>query len=444
LARSADFFTVTDTLQRRCLVLIAAAVIAIFCWKIIPGTIVDRVVFTGIAHIFENPPFYISGNSSHASPWKLQSEAEKSDSLQPPVIVSLGDDLEGFFQSSPASPIDLAVILSNFQRLGVKKAATAAVLAWDAPDPIGLAALDKAIGGFESVVMAAPLSRGAVPEPMQPAFRRASIAIDIIHGDTALLPVVNRIPLPGIIFGGENTLAGFQALESEPDAEFVQLIARWNDRAVFAFPLLAALQQLDLTVDGVEIQMGKSIRLGPLGPIIPMDSYGRMALPLEPASPLPIIPAETLIDRIEPLLSSQAIEPVILRDDRSLAEAGTRRFSEQLPAVMVTITSAAALSPARDYPRIPIYLELMSLFVLVLLLAAICTLPASPRNLACLIIATNCLVVQAVAAGYAHLWLPGIPALAATLSAFLFSYGKNIVTKFRALFLAPQSLNFQP
>ena len=169
-----------------------------------------------------------------------------------------------------------------------------------------------------------------------------------------------------------------------------------------------------------------------------------MALPLKTASPLPIIPAETLIDRSETLFSSQAIEPVILRDDRSLAESGTRNFSEQLPAVTFTITSGAALSPARDYPRIPIYLELVLLFILILLLAAICTLPASPRNMAFLIIATDCIFIQAVAAGYAHLWLPGIPALAATLSAFLFSYGKNIVAKFRALFLAPQPLNFQP
>lgn len=435
----------TDTLQRRCIVLIAAAVTAVFCWKIIPGTIVDRAVFTGIAHIFDKSPFFISGNGSHAKAWKLQSIAEKSDSAQTPApaIVSLGDDLEGFFQSSPASPIDLAVILSNFQRLGVKKAATAAALAWDAPDPIGLAALDKAIGGFESLVMAAPLSRGAVPEPVPPAFRRASIAIDAIHGDTALLPVVNRIPLPGIILGGGSTLAGFQALESEPDAEFVQLIARWNDRAVFAFPLLAALQQLGLTVDGVEIQMGKSIKIGPVGPIISIDSYGRMALPLKTASLPPIIPAETLIDRSEPLFSSKAIEPVILRDDRSLAEPGTRKFSEQLPAVILTITSGAVLYPQRDYPRIPIYLELMLLFILILLLAAICTLPTSQRKMAFLLIITDCLFIQAVAAGYAHLWLPGIPALAATLSAVLFSYGKNIMAKFRALFLAPQPLNFQ-
>lgn len=428
------------------MVLIAAAVTAILCWKIIPGSSVDRAVFAGMIRIFDKPPFFISGHGSHASPWKLQTDVEKSpaDSHPQPAIVSLGDDLEGFFQSSPVSPIDLAVILSNFQRLGVKKAATAAVLAWDAPDPIGLVALDKAIGRFESLVMAAPLSRGAVPELIPPAFRRASIAIDAIHGDAALLPVVNRIPLPGIILGGENTLAGFQALESEPGNGSVPLIARWNDRIVLAFPLLTVIQQLDLTVDGIEIQIGESIKLGPIGPIIPIDSYGRMAVPLKAASPHPMISAETLIDGDEQLLPFQSAGSVILRDERSLAEPGTRRFSEQLPAVIFTITSGEALGLASDYPRFPAYLELVLLFSLILVLIAICTLPPKPRSLAFLIVATDCLLAQAVAAGYAHLWLPGIPALAATLAAFVFSYGKNIVAEFRALFLAPQPLNFQP
>lgn len=425
--RSADFSIVTDTLQRRSIVLAAAVATAIGCWEFVPGTRVDRWAFNGIARSFASPPFFITGNGSHTSPWKLQTSAEKNlaDSDQPPVIVALGDDLEGVFQSSPASPIDLAVILSNFQRLGAKRAASAAVLAWDAPDAIGLAALDKAIGRFDTFVMAAPLSRGAVPETMPPAFRRASIALDVIQGDTALLPAVNRIPLPGIILGGENTVAGFQTLESEPSTELVQLIARWNDRVVVSFPLLTVLQHLNLTVDGIDIQMGQFIKLGASGPIVPIDRYGRMPLPLKPISPHSIIPAESLIDRSENLLPTASAGPLVLRDERSQAESGTRSFSEHLPAVIAMIHSGITLTPAREYLRIPAYLELAVLSILILIITAICTLPAKPRNLAFLIIVTDCIAFQAVFAGYSHLWLPGIPALATTLSAILFSYGKK-------------------
>ena len=186
--------------------LLISAAVALVGWPFLPGTGLDRVLFTVVAGSFANPPLFVSGEGTPAKPWKLgsMSAEAKPDKRQAPVIVSLGDDLEGFFQTSPPAPIDLAVIFSNFQRLGAKKAATAAVLSWEAPDPIGLAALDKALGRFDSLVMAAPLSRGAVPSTMPAAFRRASVSLTKIHGDTSMLPVVNRMSLPGVILGGDS------------------------------------------------------------------------------------------------------------------------------------------------------------------------------------------------------------------------------------------------
>ena len=165
--------------------LLGAVATAFLAWMWLPGTAIDRVAFTAVARGFANPPFFIAGNGSHASPWKLRTFAAKNltDKRQAPVIVSLGDDPDGFFQSSPPSPIDLAVILSNFQRLGAHQAATAVVLAWESPDPIGLAALDKALSRFDSLVMAAPLARGAVPEQIPPAFRKASVPLETLRGD---------------------------------------------------------------------------------------------------------------------------------------------------------------------------------------------------------------------------------------------------------------------
>ena len=344
------FPTVTGRLQRRFKVLLAAAATATVAWLWLPGTALDRAAFSAVARGFANPPFFISGNGSHAGPWKLRTFVShaKPDSRQSPVIVSLGDDPEGVFQSSPPSPIDLAVILANFQRLGAKKAATAAVLAWDAPDPIGLTALDKAISRFDSLVMAAPLSRGAVPEPMPPAFRRASIARDKVHGDVSSLPVVNRIPIPGIILGKENTLAGFQLLESEPATDFPPLLARWEDRIVFSFPLLTVLQGLELPLDGIEIRPGQFLKLSPDGPILPIDQYGRLTIPLKPLAPGAEIPAEALIDGGDELFPKQAPGSVILRDLRSAAEPATRAYSRQLPALIATITSAG-LAPEHEF-----------------------------------------------------------------------------------------------
>ena len=405
----------TGTLHRRLWVMSGAAVAAVVAWWAVPGTSTDHAAFVAVARSFANPPFFISGNGSHAAPWQLRTVAATNltDRRQTPVIVSLGDDGEGFFQSSPPSPIDLAVILTNFQRLGVAKAATGVVLAWDVPDPIGLAALDKAISRFDSLVMTAPLSRGAVPEPLPPAFRKASLSLDSLHGDSSYLPIVNRIPLPGVILGGANTLAGFQVLDSEPAGKFAPLLARWGDRVVFSFPLLCALQRLDLTVEGVSVTLGESIKLSPHGPIVPIDRYGRLAMPLKTLPPYAEIPAAALIDGTAALFPSHAPLPVVLRDDRSAAEPATRAFSQKLPTLIAALAADQGLAPPRNYHRLAPAWELAGLIVVALILAKLCAWPAFARNTGLLTTAGVCLSTQFIAAAWAGLWLPGMAALAA-------------------------------
>jgi len=400
---------------------LGALATAAACWWVIPGSAIDRAAFATVARAFANPPLFIAGHGTLDAPWRLRTFAARvlTEPKQAPLVVSLGDDPHGFFQSSPPSPIDLAVILTNFQRLGAKRATTAAVLAWSAPDPMGLAALDKVIGRFDSLVMAAPLSRGAVPEPMPPAFRRASIPVASMHGDPAALPVVNRIPLPGVILGGDNTRAGFQVLDSEPESKFTPLLARWEDRVVFAMPVLAVIQQRGLTTDGVVVRLGEYLKLGPDGPTVPIDRYGRLATPLKALRAHAQIPAEAIIDSGDELWPKDAPQPVVLRDDRSAAEPATRAFSKQLPAVIAAIASDTGLAPARAYQRLPPALEFAALFVLAQVLAALCALPPFTRRLAYLTLASSCLAAQCLAAASACVWLPGLPALAAILAAWL-------------------------
>ena len=408
-------------LTRRSWVLLGAAAAAGSGWWLIPGSAIDRAVFTAVARASANPPLFIAGQDQPDAPWSLRTFAARplSDPLQAPVVVALGDDPAGVFQSSPPSPIDLAVILTNMRRLGANQATTAAVLAWSTPDPIGLAALDQSIRRFDSLVMAAPLSRGAVTEIMPPAFRRASIPLDRVHGDPAALPVVNRIPLPGVILGGDNTLAGFQVLDAEPESRFAPLLARWEDRVVFAAPLLTVLQQRGLTVEGLDVRLGEFLKLGPDGPTVPLDRYGRLAMPLKPLAPRARIPAEAVIDGDPDLLPDHAPGVVVLRDDRSAAEPATRAFSKQLPALIAAIASEAGLTPVCTYPRLPVGLEFAALAALAYGLAALSGWPAFARHLTLLALALACLTAQWVAAGCAQLWLPGLPALTAILTAWI-------------------------
>ena len=402
--------------HRRLAVLLITAAAGLGVWKFAPGTPLDRTAFTAVARGFANPPLFVAGEGTHAESWKLRvfAAVAKPDPKQAPVIVSLGDDPDGFFQSSPPAPIDLAVIFSNFHRLGATKAASAAVLAWESPDALGLAALEKSLARFDSLVTAAPLSRGAVASPIPPAFRRASLPLDAIQGDITALPVVNRSPIPDLILGGESAAAGFTVLESEPITARVPLMARWDDRIVFSFPLLAVLQRLEIAPAEMEIRPGMFLKLGPDGPVVPLDRYGRLATPLKRVSPYAEISAEALIDGGDELFPKEAPDPVILRDDQSAAEPATRTFSRSLSAVIAALASEEGMASVRAYPRLSAGWEIGILGLFVLLLAA--TAAGSIRLLGPLLLAAAVLATQWIGFGLIGVWLPGLALLAAVLA----------------------------
>ena len=411
----------SDKFQLSLRVFLVAALAALGVWRWIPGTTPDRAAFAAVASGSANGTLFISGSGSHEDPWKLRTFTSdaKPDSRQAPVIVSLGDDPQGFFQSSPPAPIDLAVIFSNFQRLGAKKAASAAVLAWEKPDAIGLAALEKSLSRFESLVMAAPLSRGVASSPMPPAFRRTSISLDKVHGDSTALPLVNRLPLPGIILGGDATIAGFSVLESEMPSRFLPLMARWEDRVVFSFALLTVLQRLDLPLESVEVRLGEFLKLSPAGPIVRVDDSGRFEMPLRPISGYAEISAEALIDGGDDLFPKQAPDPVILRDDKSAAEPTTQAFSKNLSVAIAAIASNGGLSEIREFPRLAESWEIGLLSLIVLILTALVSVSGHTRPIFIVIMATACLAAQWIALGLAFVWLPILPMLAAIISTLL-------------------------
>lgn len=403
-------------LHSRFRILLAAAVAATAAALLLPGTAIDRLVFTAAVRSVANPPFFVSGGGKPDNPWQLRVvSARKPSDTEEPVVVALEDDPDGFFQSFPQAPIDLAVILKNFQRLGGNKAAVAVVLAWDEPDPIGLAALDKVLGGFESLVMCAPLGRGAVPEPLPAPFRSASLAVADIDGALAL-PVVNRIPLTGVILG-ESAAAGFQTLESEPATDAIPLLARWDDRVVLAFPLLAAMQRLDVPVDQLEVRLGKYIRLGKEGPVLPIDARGYFPSSsirhLEAAA----VPARDVIDRGEPLVSTG--DPVLLRDDRGIADDHTRRFSASLVPAIATLATREGLSEITRYPRLGTGAEWTWLAVVVVAASLAVWSGGMARAVLLSVLASAIVIAQLLGFGLFDCWLPGLPALVATAAAGL-------------------------
>jgi len=396
-----------------------AAIAGLGCWWLMAATSVERAAFGVVLGSYVRPPFLLTGDGSRAAAWKLRTRSlqARPDERQAPVVVSIGDDAGGVFQASPPSPVDLAVVLRNLQRLGAKQAAIAAVMAWEKPDAVSLKGLEIVLDGFQSVIHAAPLSRGTARQAMPPAFRRAALAPEAIQGDLSRLPIVNRVPVADVIFSkGKATMAGFSSLDDADGGDgMLPLLARWEEEnaVVLAFPLLAALVRYDLPVAGVKVKLGQFLRLGPRGPVLPIDLDGRMALPPKALAPRADISAEAVIVGT-PEIFPAAPGLIVLRDDQSSATRATRKFSATLASAIASISSDAGLGPPRTYRRLPAAAELAMLMGAVLLLTCGAAWPRSERLLACAILAGTCLAAQWLALGLAQVWLPGIPLLAAT------------------------------
>jgi hypothetical protein len=380
-------------------------------------------LFEWVALGSHNPPLFVSGKGMHDDPWRLRSFASrmKVDDADAPVIVSMGDDLDSIFQSQPPAPIDIAVVLKNFQRLGVEHAACAAVLAWDEPDVMGLAALDVSMGKFSSLSMTVPVSRGPVADALPAGFRRASLAPQQIRGGVERLPVVNRIPLPGVILGGENCHVGFQRIESEPDEGRGMLFARWDDRIVLSFPLVAAMQKLKIEPKEIEVVLGEYVKLGSSGVILPIDEAGRLDHRIGMVEPLRNVAAADLIDGDEGLLPGEAKGLLVLRDDRSAVDEATRAFSTELTGRIAALSGKNSLSVESRYQRADERQEWILLGVAVLLGGLAATRNGAARRIMFAVLATAVLISQWVGFGVAQLWLPAASMLGALAAACLVS-----------------------
>lgn len=407
--------------------MLAAASAGLACWHLAAVTGLERSAFVGVMRGYANPPFFVSGMGTHEAPWTLRTLTVKPwiDSRQAPVVVSIGDDPGGVFQSSPPSPVDLAVVLRNLQRLGAKQAAIAAVLAWENPDPVALKGLDIVLNDFQMVIHAVPLARGTVRQALPPALRRASLPSGAIHGELAALPIVNRVAVPDVIFGtGEGALAGFTALDDTADGEgSLALLARWEeeDRVVLAFPLLAVLARYDLPVGGVQVQLGEFLQLGPSGPVVPIDEDGRLALPPKPVSARADVSAEALIDG-EPDIFPASPGLLVLRDDQSTASHATRRFSATLASAIASIGSDAGLGPASTYRRLSAAWEVALLLSTVVVLTLVSGRARFRQWLGSGILAALWVASQWLALGMAQVWLPGLPLLVAILAGTLVAH----------------------
>lgn len=420
--------------------LVTAAAVGLSVWKLVPRNpdfeALDREVFELASKAFANPPFFVSGNGTHEQPWSLRtlsSQVSAAGKTSLPVI-SIDDDPDGVFQSSPPQAVDYAVMLRNLKRLGVKRVALADEMAWDDADPIALQALDSRLAEFDSAVTCASLTRSSVAEPMPLPFLLASIPLGQVHGDVGLLPQVNRVSLPRTFLGSGRTLAGFSLIESEPGN--APLLARWKDQVVFAFPVVAALAETGGKAEEIEVRLGSYLKLGPSGPVVPIDAAGRPAVQpvkLETGS----IPAAALIDAT----SLDSAGSVLLRNDRSASDPALKAFSDKVSGVLASIRNETGLSRPRVFARLPAPIE-SALHLGLSVLLFFCTTNSRFRmGVAFMAVTAAILIVQISGLAWFSTWLPLYSTLAAVVAGYLVGWPLKSAARAEDPLAIPQRLD---
>ncbi len=213
--------------------------------------------------------------------------------------------------------------------------------------------------------------------------------------------------LPNPLCGEAAALAAFTRLESERGPDFsarqtpamVPLLARWDDRVVVALPLGVMMARFHVGAAELVITPGRDIRLGPDGPIIPIDLHGRAAVSPGTASRTVVTPAAALIvaaGEPRPETLQPALLPLVIRDDRSAAPEPERAYAQALADVLVALDRAPRAGLVNPIPRPHTAIEILVVAALAGLSAWLCGLRPRLRHP---------LAAAAVLAGIGSAWI---------------------------------------
>jgi len=219
--------------------------------------------------------------------------------------IAITDDLDHIFEATPPTPLDYAIILQQLYDKGYRSVVITTRMTWDRNlksdtlnakntilpshdefDEINLSAkaLSYKLSQFDRSVIGLPVTRGASSQSLPPSLMRASIPIEQVHGHHSAIPRVNQITLPASIDGGDHCLAGFYSIENTPESTtHIALLALWNHenevRLIPSIELLTIMSAHGISPAELDVECGKSIRLGKTGPLIPIDEFGQTPIP---------------------------------------------------------------------------------------------------------------------------------------------------------------------
>lgn len=411
-------------LSARTSALVLSSLVGYASCLLLPSTPVETMGFFLTGGILTQSDSLVYGDGTPTKPYALGAYTDRmTAAVEPPTEILLTDDPDRIFQSSPPSPLDLALMLHHLRRLDQSSLAIGTPLHWPEPDGMSLQALDRQLALFPRLITSSALSRTAAPEPIPQAFRRASIPLSSIRGNTAPIPVVNRLSLADTVLGAGDSRAGFSILDSEPPSEHPYLLAKWNDRVVLSFALLTALDHLGISHDAIEIHMGRYIDLKKNHLYIPIDAFGRIAhLPEFPSNAARHpYPAENLIDAPDTEFSNIAFQPVLIRNAQSNQELPFLTYSNTLSGIISVLSNPKESFAITTLGRPSATSEWCFIAAILIWICSVQSHLPGRRSLVWLLVTgVGLIIVHLLVVHFTATWLPTLPALASLTTASFF------------------------
>lgn len=349
-------------------------------------------------------------------------------------LVTITDDPNKIFESSPPSALDYAVILKHLHDHGAQHIAMGTRMSWpttplqddskrgpeepvDTNSDLGFdgsqlsyLALNQQLGLFQQATIALPVTRGPVAQALPAPLKRSLIPLSQVKGNNQLIPIVNQVTLHPNVEGEENTLAGFHRIESSPESpDHLPMLARWESNGTVqgiipSFALLTIMSAYDTSIHDLQINCGKNIRLGHIGPVIPIDEFGQTPAKAnfteskqDNFKGVPQHKAEQLISSPQqqtssaepdtPAASAKPLPPVFIlhangQNTRSTNAIGAQPLS-QFFALCTTLQTPGSTI---NFQRVPILIEISLLLVISLVTGRLASLSAHSRHLSFLLL----------------------------------------------------------
>lgn len=324
-------------------------------------------------------------------------------------------DVPELFDGDVPSPAEYAVLLSKLHQAGTREVAFTEGLSWETAPEIELVAMESALQPFGGILL--PLAFSEVPNPSSPPawLQPSLIPGSVLIGDASSLPIVNQISFPSAVAGSEQVTFSFADFGSR-DLQFrneqrIPLLARWGSDFIPSWSLQMAMYTLGLAPGDLVIEPGRFLRLGPDGPVIPIDDFGRAKLAdgASPLEPLPQVSAKTLFPLSEGDLPEMDERVVLMSSLTPRSSERSRRLIQEARSLLA-FPRPGAPEVFRRLPRaweVVLYLEVALVGIFALHVRS----PAQAITLVILCGGLSLFVVGLL--NWKGLWTPILPLVAA-------------------------------